>query len=61
MEGGSCSVLIVGVVGIRARVVVGVVVVVLGVVGTFGVVAVGDFAGVLEVWIVVGSRDESGA
>ena len=41
--------LFVGVVGVRARVVVGVVVVVLGDVGAFGVVAVGDFAGVLEV------------
>ena len=61
MEGGSCSVLVVGIVGIRARVVVGVVVVVLGVVGTFDVVAVGEFAGVLEVWFVVGSRDEGGA
>ena len=61
MEGGSCSVLVVGVVGIRARVVVGVVVVVLGVVGTFDVVAVGEFAGVLEVWFIVCSRDEGGA
>ena len=61
MEGGSCSVVVVGVVGIRARVVVGVVVVVLGVVGTIDVVAVDEFAGVLEVWFVVGSRDEGGA
>lgn len=61
MEGGSCSVLVVGVVGIRAGVVVGVVGVVLGVVGTVGVVVVDEFAGVLEVGFVVGSRDEGGA
>ena len=60
MEGGSCSVLVVGIVGIRARVVVGVVVVVLGVVGTVDVLSVDEFAGVLEVWFIVGSRDEGG-
>ena len=61
MEGGSYSVVIVGVVGIRARVVVGVAVVGVRIVGSVVVVAGDGCAGVLEVWFVVGSRDEGGA